>query len=207
MTTSQQIVRYAYYGIELTYLLNIKLEDILLGIFYVAGLSLFMLLPYELLRAPKKTGVIIKQIIFGFICCVFTYALTLRPAWDYYLLFLILILFLDCIVNLIYKKCGEKITSWIEQTSTLSKITLMFIILIALIIGLQFTVESYNKRFTYIEDNDRCYAVLTTYQDCYITVESEIVDNEITILRGNVKLIPISGSVLEGKQFNSKILK
>jgi len=61
MTTAQQIVRYAYYGVELTYLLNIKLEDILLGVFYIAGISLFFILPYELsLRNSKRADLLIQ---------------------------------------------------------------------------------------------------------------------------------------------------
>ena len=66
LTTVQQMVRYAYYGVELTYLLNIKSEDILLGIFYVAGLSLFFLLPYELTkRTTKKVVHFMKQFVFS----------------------------------------------------------------------------------------------------------------------------------------------
>lgn len=207
LTTVQQIVRYAYYGVELTYLLNIKLEDILLGVFYAVGLSLFFLLPYELaLRNSKKLDLFIKQIIFWIICCAYAYALTLRFALDFFLVFFVLIIGLDFTVAHILKKYGAHISNWLRRTSALEKATLFFIVSVALVMILQFTVESYNKRFTYIIDDARYYGVLTTYQDCYLTIESKISGDTITILRGNVKLFPISGTTLEEKQFATKNL-
>jgi len=208
MTTVQQIVRYAYYGVELTYLLNIKLEDILLGVFYIAGISLFFLLPYELsLRNSKRADLIIKQFVFWLICCAYAYALTLRFAIDYFLVFFFVIVSLDVAVTYIIKKYDMRIRRWLQHTSGLEKTTLFFITSVATIVVLQFTVESYNKRFTYIIDDCKCYSVLTTYQDCYLTVESEISNDEITILRGNVRLFPISDSTLEAKQFSIKNIK
>lgn len=208
LTTVQQMVRYAYYGVELTYLLNIKLEDILLGIFYVAGISLFFLLPYELsLRNSKRTGLIIKQMVFWLICCAYAYALTLRFALDFFLIFFSIIVGLDITIAYIIKKYDMRIKSWLQHTSALEKATLFVITSVATIVVLQFAVESYNKRFTYIIDGCKCYSVLTTYQDCYLTIESEISGEKITILRGNVRLFPISGSILEAKQFAIKNIK
>lgn len=205
MTTVQQIVRYAYYGVELTYLLNIKLEDILLGVFYIVGISLFFLLPYELSsRNSKKVDLIIKQFVFWLICCAYIYALTLRFAIDFFLIFFFIIVSLDIAVAHIIKKYNVRIRNWLQHTSALEKVTLFFITSVATIVILQFTVESYNKRFTYIVDNYTCYIVLTTYQDNYLTVEAEIFNDEITILRGNVKLFSISNSTLEAKQFSQK---
>lgn len=208
LTTVQQIVRYAYYGVELTYLLNIKLEDILLGIFYVAGLSLFFLLPYELAkRTTKKVFLFVKQFVFFLICCAYAYALTLRFAVDFFIVFFLIIVGLDIAVDFFYHKFSTRVINWLDRTSALEKVTLIFISLVALIVVLQFSIESYNKRFTYIVDDNRCYSVLTTYQDCYLTIESVISDNEITILKGNVRLLPISGSTLEAKQFAIKNIK
>jgi len=138
------------------------------------------------------------------ICCAYAYALTLRLAIDFFIVFFLIIVGLDVAIAFFYNKFSARVITWLNQTSALEKITLIFISLVALIVILQLSIESYNKRFTYIVDDNRCYSVLTTYQDCYLTIESVISDDEITILRGNVKLFPISESTLEAKQFATK---
>jgi len=123
------------------------------------------------------------------------------------LVFFLVIVSLDIAVTYVKKKYDMRIRQWLQQISGLEKVTLFFITSVATIVVLQFAVESYNKRFPYIIDDCQCYSILTTYQNCYLTVESEISNDEITIFRGNVRLFPISDSALEAKQFAIKNIR
>lgn len=95
-TTIQQITRYSYYGVELTYLLNIKIEDILLGILYVIVICLLPLLAYEGAKAPGSFSV---TFLFLLGCSLFAYALTQRFPLNFIVLFSILLFAFHLIVS------------------------------------------------------------------------------------------------------------
>ena len=85
--------------------------------------------------------------------------------------------------------------------------TLLAIFLALFVSFMQLAIEAYNKRFTYIEYDEKEYAVLTTFQDNFIALESEVSDSCITIYRGHVRLIPISDTTLLNRQFSQKHLQ
>ena len=181
-TTVQQIVRYAYYGVELTYLLSIKLEDILLGLNYVIIISLMPILAYEFARAKSKIlWKIVKQFAFIVVLTLFAFALTQRIPVDFAIIFSVVQVGADVLAKRLLKVHSSR--KHRKNVSVLSSLSSLILTLILVVCFLQLAIESYNKRFTYIHVEgseyveDREYIVLTTFQDNYITIESEITDD------------------------------
>ena len=213
-TAVQMIVRYAYYGVELTYLLNIKLEDILLALDYVMIISFMPIFAYELSQTNEqkcRRRIILKQVLFTIICWLFAFALTQRIAFDFFALFFSLQVIADIIAARISNQIFSLLKKHLDYLLSIKGLATLLLFFIAIICSLQFFIEAYNHRFTYLfamdGDNEREYIVLTTFKDNYITIESEIEDDYITIYRGHVRLVPISDSSLYERQFSEKQLK
>lgn len=204
-TMVQQLARYAYYGVETTYLLYIDIEKILLGTAYLIAFFVWMYLIYRMQKRKRYIIGLLEQIPVCLFACFLAYSLTLRNITDFFIIFLVLLF----LISLVIKICSKVINKNRKNSKKSIKelVCVAFFILAFFVIVFQTLVESYNKRFTYIMSNNTPYAILTTFKDSdFITLESCIDNDKITIYWGHVRLIPISGSIIEENQFKEKVI-
>ncbi len=207
-TTMLQIVRYAYYGVEITYLLVIRIEEILLGVFYLSIILMILISAYELAAfTTRKRLIILKQMFIWAFCCILSFALTQRRAIEFYLFFLIAILVTNFITGYVYRKRKKDLLKWIKETPFLCKLTTVFVGLLIIVILLQLGIEIHNNRFTYVENDQGTYIILTTFHEDFITIRADIIDDHIIIHRGETHLFKIDQALIIEKQFESKELK
>lgn len=204
----QKTVRFAYYEVDHLYLMEIRSEEVLqsLSYLFIFIYIFFFLHDYKLFyKENKKINI---TFIFTHLIVVFLYVLFLWYTQIYYINFFHVISIFIIIVILSVTIIFAQYIISTKNNKCFSRIKICFIIfsLISAISVIQYIVESNNKRFTYLEKEEKQYIIISTFKDYYITVLSNVENDNITIYRGQVHLFKLDMGI-KAHQFTNKIMK
>lgn len=204
----QKTVRFAYYEVDHLYLMEIRSEEVLQSLSYLFIFIYIFFFLHDYKFYYDENQKINMTFIFTHLMIVFLYVLFLWYTQTYYInLSHIISIFIIIVILSIAIIFAQYILS-IQNNKCFSRIKICVIIfsLIAAISIIQYIVESSNKRFTYLEKEEKQYIIISTFKDYYITVLSCVEDDNITIYRGQVHLFKLDMDI-KAHQFTNKIMK
>ena len=93
-----------------------------------------------------------------------------------------------------------------EYTFLRTNVCFIIFILMAAVIVIQYTVESANKRFTYIKNGIDEFIIVSTFKEYYITALSDVAGDTIRIYRGQIALFKLDNQIY-AQEFSRKIME
>lgn len=194
----QKTVRFAYYRVDHLYLMEIRTEEVLQGLSYLFVFAYTFFLSHDIHMAYKKYRKIYTKTLLANIFFIIVYMLFLWYTQTYYLnilqtiVIVVFIIFIGIFFIFIKALYQKPIESMLVRTTVC---TSLFIIIFAVII-LQYMAEASNKRFTYIQNNNHDYIVVTTFKDYYITKLSKIENDTISVYRDKTYLFKLDKAII-----------